>query len=119
MKRVILGALACFSLSVLLGSCKEDPVFDENLLLGRWVEGTEYYRYDEGHTGATWNPGEDVEEEEALPFTWSLSEDRLIHYHTMEGGQVVPQAYTLTKLSEAELAYHDHVGTEHKYIKVN
>ena len=82
MKRVILGALACLSLSVLLTCCKEDPVFDENLLLGRWDEGTEYYRYDEGHTGATWNPGEDVEEEEALPFTWSLSEDRLIHYHT-------------------------------------
>ena len=37
----------------------------------------------------------------------------------MEGGQVVPQAYTLTKLSESELAYHDNVGTEHKYIKVN
>ena len=114
-----MAAMAVVAMCLLFTSCEEETSFDERLLLGRWVEGTEYYRYDDGHTGATWATGEDVEEEEALPFTWSLSEDRLIHYHEMEGGQVVPQAYTLTKLSETELAYHDNVGKEHNFVKVN
>lgn len=120
MKRTAGIFAACLSLCFLLASCKKnEPDFDENLLLGRWVEGTEYYRYDNGHTGATWDTGEDVSEDEALPFTWSLSGNRLIHYHTMEGGQVVPQAYTMTRLSSQELKYHDNAGAEHSFTKVN
>lgn len=120
MKRMARLFAAGLSLCFLLASCKEsEPDFDENLLLGRWVEGTEYYRYDNGHTGVTWNTGDDVSEEEALPFTWSLSGSRLIHYHTMEGGQVVPQTYTMTALSSGALEYHDNAGQEHHFTKVN
>lgn len=120
MKRTARLFLASLSLCLLMASCKDEPAnFDENLLIGRWVEGTEYYRYDNGHTGATWDTGEDVSEDEALPFTWSLSGERLIHYHTMEGGQVVPQTYTLTELSSGALTYHDNVGKEHRFTKVN
>lgn len=111
---------ACLSLCFLLTSCVDEAQdYDESLLIGRWVEGTEYYRYDNGHTGVSWDTGDDVSEDEALPFTWSLSGNRLIHYHTMEGGQVVPQAYTLTGLSASVLEYHDNVGKEHRFTKVN
>lgn len=120
MKGMLRLFAAGLSLCLLMASCKEeDSDFDENQLIGRWVEGAEYYRYDNGHTGATWNTDDDVSEDEALPFTWSLSGNRLIHYHTMEGGQVVPQAYTMTKLSAEELEYHDNVGVNHRFTKVN
>ena len=119
MKRKLSLAFAILSICWLFTSCDKDTDFDENLLLGKWKEGTEYYRYDSGHSGATWDTGDDMGEEEALPFTWELSGDRLVHYHTMQGGQVVPQAYTLTKLSSNELEYHDLAKVEHKFIKTN
>jgi len=33
----------------------EEDMFDETLLFGKWKTGTVYYRYDEDHTGATWD----------------------------------------------------------------
>lgn len=99
-------------------SCKKE--FDENLMLGKWREGTDYYRYDTGHAGATWNTGDDVSEEEATTFTWEISGERLLHYHRFSvGSAIVPKAYTLTKLTQTELQYHDDGGTEHNYTKVN
>ncbi len=102
----------------LLAACKKD--FDENLMLGKWREGTEYYRYDTEHEGATWDTGDDVSEEEATIFTWEINGDRLCHYHRFSvGSAIVPKTYTLTKLTESALQYHDDTGKEHNYVKVN
>ncbi|MBO4281941.1 MAG: hypothetical protein J5873_01935 [Bacteroidales bacterium] len=120
MRRIVSRILIGMALSVLVVSCKDkEEDFDENLLVGKWVEGTEYYRYDDSHSGVTWDTGEDMSEEEALPFTWSLSGTRFVHYHIMEGGQIVPQTYTMTKLSSTLLEYRDASGYNHHFSKLN
>ena len=118
MKRQIVRYLVLMLLTTLLFSCKKD--FDEQLIMGKWREGTDYYRYDEGHAGATWDTADDVSEEEATTFTWEINGSRLLHYHRFSVGEaIVPKAYTLTKLTSSELQYHDDAGTEHNYVKVN
>ncbi len=107
-----------FLLGMLSTSCKED--LDEELLLGKWREGSEYYRYDADRTGVTWDVADDMSEEEALSFTWELTDDHLTHYHQFEvGSAVVPKTYKVTKLTASQLQYSDNVGTVHHFIRTN
>lgn len=64
----------------------EEDVFDEALLIGTWKTGTEYYRYDIDYTGATWDIADDVSEEEAQVFEWSLVKAELTQIHIMDMG---------------------------------
>lgn len=106
-------------ISCILVSCRDGSnYFSEDLLLGKWVEGSEYYRYDSDHTGVTWDVSDDVSEEEALPYSWSLEGDRLTHLHRMNEGQIVPKTYTITKLSATSLKYNDSYGVMHSFSKV-
>ena len=105
-----------------LNSCGELPVpepddFDVTLLYGRWQEGTVFERYDETGLGATWDVGEDVEEEEAQLFNWSLDGSTLIHEH-IGTFVTVPKVYTVTTLNSSQLTYHDDFGTTHYFSKV-
>lgn len=92
--------------------------FDESLLYGRWQEGTIFERYDETGWGATWDTDDDLEEEEAQLFKWSLEGSTLIHEHQ---GQfvTVPKVYTVTTLNSSQLTYHDDYGTTHNFSKVD
>ena len=109
-----------FLISVLLlclSSC--NPVgYDESLLYGKWVSGTEYYRYDFGGTGATWDTSDDVSEEEAQEFTWTLNGTELTHIHIMEMGGSVPKTYTVTGLTSTTLQYKDYTDKKFSYTKV-
>ena len=101
-------------------SCEPDePMsFDESLLEGKWVEGTVYERYNDDGTGYTWDTSDDVSEEEAQDFTWSLDEDQLVQIHIMEIGGNIPKTYTVTELSESYFTYEDDYGTTHNFEKV-
>lgn len=101
-------------------SCEPDEPtsFDESLLYGKWVEGTVFERYNADGTGYTWDTADDVSEEEAQDFTWSLDEDQLVQIHIMEIGGNIPKTYTVTELSETNLTYQDDYGTVHNYTKV-
>lgn len=101
-------------------SCEPDePIsFDESLLHGKWKEGTVYERYKDDGTGYTWDTADDVSEEEAQDFTWTLDEDQLVQIHIMEIGGNIPKTYTVTELSETNLTYKDDYGTTHNYTKV-
>jgi hypothetical protein len=103
-----------------LVSCEPDePIsFDETLLIGKWVEGTVYERYNADYTGYTWDTADDVSEEEAQDFTWSLDEDQLVQIHIMEIGGNIPKTYTVTELNATNLSYQDDYGTIHNYTKV-
>ncbi len=105
---------------MMLASCKEDPVFDGNLIVGKWVSGTEYYRYDPDSTGATWDTGDDVQESEAQPFTWSFDEksSRLTLVHQMEMGGVIPKTYTIVALDDEVMRYKDNYDQTFEYKRV-
>ena len=107
---LMLGISSCGGLNT------EDEGFDVALLYGIWQEGSVYERYDETGWGATWDVSEDVEEEEAQRFKWSLDGSTLVHEHV--GTFVtVPKVYTITTLNANSLTYHDDYGKTHCFSK--
>lgn len=108
MKKVLfyLSMLAMVSLFVV--SCEKEPTqFDETLLYGKWRSGTLYYKYLADGTGGTWDTADDVHEDEAQPFTWTLVNADLTQIHIMEIGGNVYKYYTVTELTSTTLKYHD------------
>ena len=117
-----LFCIMMFAVSLLFTSCFDDnETFDADLLVGKWVSGTEYYRYDSDGNGATWDTSDDVTEEEAQPFTWEFDTEtnKLTLLHKMEMGGVVPKYYTVTNLTESNLKYEDQYGRTFSYQRVN
>lgn len=116
--RGVLILLCC--LAVLLGGCDlfhHDESFDKTLLSGYWVSGTLHEHYNANGTGYTWDTADDVTEEEAQPFTWTLEGSALTQIHKMEMGGNVPKTYTVTKLNTTTLAYHDDYGKSYTFTK--
>ena len=109
----------------------EEISFDASLLYGKWQEGSVYERYyasaiervlPNGDTvqvnGTTWDVSDDVTEEEAQLFNWTLTGATLKHEHV--GTFVtVPKVYTVIMLSSSNLVYKDDYGVTHHYSKVN
>ena len=70
-----------------------------------------------GACGATWDEADDVSEEEAQLFYWTLAGSTLKHEHV--GTFVtVPKIYTVTSLTSSELVYQDDFGVIHHFSKV-
>ena len=109
---LLLGVSSCGELNF------DNDDFDVSLLYGRWQEGSVYERYDNTGLGATWDASDDVEEEEAKLFKWTLEGSTLIHEH-MGTFVTVPKVYTVTTLNTTQLTYHDDYGKTHYFSKVN
>lgn len=133
MKKLIyfLGAIV---LLVGFSSCdggNTDENFDVTLLYGRWQEGTVYERYYDtpfehvlatGDTvlvnGTTWDTSDDVSEDEAQVFNWTMAGSTLKHEH-VGTFMTVPKIYTINSLTSDELTYSDSYGTTHYFSKVD
>lgn len=109
---LLLGVSSCNGLDF------NDEDFDATLLYGRWQEGSVFERYDETGLGATWDVSDDVEEEEAQLFKWTLEGSTLIHEH-IGTFVTVPKVYTITTLNTSQLTYRDDYGNTHYFSKVN
>ena len=123
MKRLnvsVLRVMAFVFVMVGFSACTPEPGdMDQTLLYGTWQKGTEYYKYLSNGTGTTWDTADDVTEDEAQPFTWTLVTDRLTQVHIMEGGGKVPKVYTVVTLTSSLLVYEDDYGKRHSFTKVN
>lgn len=120
MKRRLAITFLCFasSLSLLVGCGNDTPSFNRSDLVGKWVSGTEYYRYDADGKGATWDTADDVSEIEAQPYEWTLEGDKLTQIHIMEMGGRIPQVFTVTHLDASSLSYRDDYHLEYHFQKV-
>ena len=123
-KLLYLFGLALFSF--LIVSCEKgglfdsEDTFDESLLHGKWKSGTLYYKYQPNYTGTTWDEGDDVYENEAQRFEWSLVKSELTQIHLMESsGAKIPKIYTITILTSTSLRYKDDFGKSFSFTKVN
>lgn len=115
---------------VLVGftSCTEESSdFDGELLIAKWErpsplgeDGYEYYRFDVGGIGATWDTSEDVTEAEAQEFKWTLikSDLTLQHYIETTDQYGIPKVYTIVELTSTTLVYKDDFGNIYEYSKV-
>lgn len=107
--------------ALLFAGCGEKKkTFDIDLIVGKWVSGSEYWRYDADGGGGTWDEGDDVHEDEAQPFRWEYDSEsnRLTQIHQMEMGGVIPKSYTLVDLTDNTLSYKDRFDSTYVYKRV-
>lgn len=120
MKKKLLYLFVALVSTTFFVSCEmEETTFDDAYLIGKWQSGTEYYKYLVDGTGKTWDTADDVSEEEAQDFTWTLVQAELTHIHVMEMGGSVPKVYTVTELTETTLKYRDDFGKSYSFTKVS
>lgn len=137
-KRIFLFVILIFSILILLCGVAyyfyykrnvyeleylEPPVYEKaehdiDLLIGKWQQGSLFYRFDIGGSGATWDLSDDVSESEGSLFNWDLNKSQFIHYHKMHNGALVPKSYKLIELNLNRLVYRDDYGKEFVFIKV-
>lgn len=115
-------------------ACKKNPSIivsiDETKLYGKWQEGSVFERYYDsdierilpnGDTvrvnGTTWDEADDVTEDEAQLFNWTLKGSTLKHEHVATF-VMVPKLYTIIVLSNHSLIYKDEYGVTHHFSKV-
>ncbi len=117
MKRLSLYICLLASLCLLMAGCKKEddkPKFSSVDLIGKWRSGTEYWRYDKGGTGKTWDEADDVyeDDETTMRFSWVLDGDQL--QHTFSGDEVhqaVIQDYTILELTSTKLRWDNGLKT--------
>lgn len=96
-----------------------DKTYDTDLFIGLWQSGSVYYRYNDDFTGGTWDTADDVMESEASKFTWEVNRNRLIHFHEMEIGGIIPKAHTIKNIDLGNLEYQDDFGEKFVFVKVD
>lgn len=123
MKRILFYLCMFLAVSFLAVSCEPETSFDESLLIGEWTTPSElglfHYKYFEDGTGYTWDDGEDVNESEAQPYTWTLVNAELTQIHLMESSDPdITLIFTVTELTATTLKYHDDFGDSYSFTKV-
>ena len=116
-----------------LCSCdnKINSSFDKSLLYGKWQEGSVFEHYYDSIidfvlpnndtiqvNGLTWDESDDVGEDEAQAFNWTLSGSTLTQEH-VGSFTFVPKVYTVTTLTSSSLCYEDAYGIVHRFSKVD
>lgn len=119
MKRIIFSLFAIMLVATVFNSCTKDEEFDKALLIGKWKSGTVWERYDADGNGRTWDTADEVTEDEAQRFTWTLVKSDLTQIHIMEIGPGVPKYYTVKELTSTTLKYEDSFGVSHTFTKVS
>ncbi|HOF15511.1 MAG TPA: hypothetical protein PLF32_02615 [Bacteroidales bacterium] len=121
MRKLAIGISVILFIGLTTASCnlfRRKPNFDKELLIGKWQQGSLYERYHANGTGSTWDTADDVNEDEAQPFTWNLVEDELTQIHIMEMGGKIPKVYTITALTSSKLNYRDDYGKSYSFTKI-
>lgn len=126
MKRNWLHIILFAVITLLITSCGgKEPEIEEDLLIGKWqqVNTRVFYKYLADYTGATWDEADDVSEDEAQKFEWTLKKDNLTQVHLIVvNGEVagkVPKQYIVTELTNTTLKYKDDAtGRIDSFVKV-
>lgn len=114
----VIGVFLLVFFTTCLTSCIDlTTTFDESLLIGKWKSGTLNYTYLSDGSGKTWDTADDVTEEEAQAFSWTVVEGELTHIYVIEMGGTVTKVYTLTELTATTLSYHDDFGKTYTFVK--
>ena len=129
----LLHFFLCLIVALSFSACGDittENDYDASLLYGKWQEGTVFEHYYSSNiervlangdtvqvNGTTWDEGDDVSEDEAQLFNWTLTGSTLKHEH-VGTFVMVAKIYTVTSLTSSELVYKDDYGTSHHFSKV-
>ena len=127
MKKSILTLLiAAFIVTLGMVSCSKEDKKEEpqktysELIVGRWktADGGHYEVYNANGTGHMWDPAEDVQEEDADTFDWTIEGSHMTQIvHFQEGSGVVPQYCNILILNESTFKYNNE-GWRAEYILI-
>ena len=114
-KSILILLVAAFIVTLFTVSCSKKKDEDNSksyseLIVGRWKTADEgyYEEYKSDGTAKYWVPAEDIPEEDAKPFTWSIdSNNKLTQIHPMEVGPAVPQYCNILILNETTFKYNN------------
>ena len=129
----LLHFFLCLIVVLSFSACGDIPLengYDASMLYGKWQEGSVFEQYYSSNiervlangdtvqaNGTTWDESDDVSEDEAQLFNWTLTGSTLKHEH-VGTFVMVPKVYTVTSLTSSELVYEDDYGTAHHFSKV-
>lgn len=129
----LLHFFLCLIVVLSFSACGDIPLengYDASMLYGKWQEGSVFEQYYSSNiervlangdtvqaNGTTWDESDDVSEDEAQLFNWTLTGSTLKHEH-VGTFVMVPKIYTVTSLTSSELVYEDDYGKAHHFTKV-
>ena len=129
----LLHFFLCLIVVLSFSACGDIPLengYDASMLYGKWQEGSVFEQYYSSNiervlangdtvqaNGTTWDESDDVSEDEAQLFNWTLTGSTLKHEH-VGTFVIVPKVYTVTSLTSSELVYEDDYGMAHHFSKV-
>jgi len=134
MKRRVYTAVLMAALSLLVVSCFKDK--DERLdvspeqVEGLWHKADnpyEYWRFNAGGTGVTWDETPDplsgepemTEDLSNLKYSWSVDRDLLsFDWRGLMENQDVPKYYYISAISSSSMTWHDDYGLTYTLNKV-
>ena len=129
-KSLVLLLLLAFVVSLVTVSCDKKKTTAEpqksysELIVGRWrtSDGGHFEVYFSNGTGKMWDPADDVQEDEADTFDWSIDSNnkltQIIHYQGSQGE--VPQYCNIITLNETTFKYNNEGWRmEYTLTKVN
>ena len=116
-KSISILLITAFLVTLVTVSCKkkdkEEPSQKpySELIVGRWKtsDGGHFEVYDANGTGHMWDPADDVQEDEADNFDWSIDGNNKLTQivHFQEGQGDVPQYCNILILNETTLKYNN------------
>ena len=114
-KSIILLLVVAFLVTLTTMSCKKEKPATKTyseLIVGRWktADGGHYEVYNANGTGHMWDPADDVQEDEADNFDWSIDEGnkkmtQIIHFQGEQGD--IPQYCSILTLDENTFKYNN------------
>ena len=129
-KSILILLVAAFIVTLFTVSCskkKDDSTTQKTyseLIVGRWktADGGHFEVYASNGTGHMWDPADDVQEDEADNFDWTIDENnkmtQVIHYQGSQGD--IPQYCNIIILNETTLKYNNEGWrAEYTLTKVN
>lgn len=114
-KSILILLVAAFFVTLFTVSCskkKDESKSYSELIVGRWKTSAAepYYEvYNSNGTGKMWDTADDVQEEDADTFSWSIdSNNKLTQIVHFQGGQGdIPQYCNIITLNETTLKYNN------------
>ena len=89
-------------------------------MAGEWVCGSRHERFGIDGTGLKWDTGDDVQNFEGQPFSWTLTENRLEALYPMTTvGGVVPVRRQVVFIDSTTLVMRDEYGLVYSYSRTS
>lgn len=128
-KTISIILIVAFIVTLSVVSCKKktsnptpQKTYSE-LIVGRWMtsDGGHFEVYNSDGTGKMWDPAEDVQEEDADTFDWTIEGSHMTQMIHFQGGQgEVPQYCNIITLNESHFTYNNEGWrAEYSLVKVN